>query len=124
LQRWEARETYISCFYPENYPQLLAKFGEIDSEFKTKAFFLNWFDHESIVPNVPHYINDISNVFYYTERRFLDYRVFNSTASVDNKARRLTHLTCFNTRPPVKKRFVQKSRFYKRKFDWFLKNYA
>jgi hypothetical protein len=41
LQRYEARETYISCFYAESYPELFKSFNQKQSESKNRIFFFD-----------------------------------------------------------------------------------
>ena len=126
LQRREALETYISCFYAETHPTLFEKFNKISSGRECSSVFFNWFEHEQIVPHHPQHRDAISNVFYHNEGRLLDYRVFDATLPTANAARRFTYSTYFCPRLSTKKERVYKgrSRFYKRKYDWFLKHHS
>jgi len=122
LQRYEARETYISCFYAENYPELFNAFNS--RSFKEKFFLFNWFDHNALVPNRPSHQDVISNIFYYNEGKFFDYRVFDSTMWESSVNERYIYSNYFRASDCPKNRFIKRNRFYKRKYDWFLKRYA
>ena len=124
LQRHEVRQTYISCFYAQDFPVLFENFNK-KREFKDDFFFFNWFDHEDMIPKHPLHQDDISNVFYYSENRFFDYRIFDSTEREFSLTRRLTGFECFQPAAiSFKPRFIRRTRFYKRKFDWLLKQHA
>lgn len=119
LQRWEARETYISCFYVENCPHLFEYFNrKEETAHQDKFFFFNWFDHSSLVPRYPEHRDEISNVFYSAEGLFFDYRVFDSSrldsffgARFDRSNHFFRHYTSF------KRGYIRRNRFYKRKFN-------
>jgi hypothetical protein len=119
LQRKEALETYISCFYAETHPTLFEEFNKISSDKKCNSVFFNWFEHEQIVAQHPKHRDAISNVFYNNEGRLLDYRVFDATLPTANAARRLIYSTYFCPRISMKKNRIYKgrSRFYKRKYN-------
>ena len=90
-----------------------------------KFFFFNWFDHSSLVPRYPVHRDEISNVFYYEEGYFLIIEFLTLQGSTHFRGERFIDSNIFlSVAPTFKRGYIRRSRFYKRKYDWFLKHHA